>query len=230
MMTESVWTRGNIAALAAIVIIAAGVIVTADYFVPKQANGQMTPPSAAELQRFLLDKGAISAVMDGLDLKEASRGGYLGVPGVSYSTVPAECIPIDYVGNAVAYAESGWTGVRSQGFTEVGGQSQSVDEFLVAVPSDRGRQLIDSAARAWVECGGKTYTTRSDGTDASWFVQEINQSAELLTATAKYTDSEWFCEHVLSTRSGYVAEVRVCGRTRGKAQTIAEKIVGNVNF
>lgn len=223
-------TRRSVVAIIGIVALAASIVVATVIYVHSRSNTDTPTSSAKDMQGLLLDKTAIAAVMNGIDVDGTYRGEEITVPGPFNSTLPRECEYVDIVGNARAYAEIDWKGARGLGFTQVGDGSQSVYELIVAMPSaDRARQFLDNSVNDWHECGGKTYASTNGGTSANWFVQAFWQNGDMIVATSKAPDSEWFCEHSLGTSSAYVTEVRVCGPVRGKAQAITEKILQNAN-
>ncbi|MGK2882049.1 MAG: sensor domain-containing protein [Mycobacterium sp.] len=231
MNPESPWSKRNLLAMGAIVLIAVVVIVITGIATSSGASTDVpataTQQSHPDFDEMLVDDGEISSIMDvAMNPTEEFDGLY---PPWEQPYEPAECNIVGSVADSSEYLDAPWRFARTEAFEEDGGQGQFVGQAAVLFDTvDSAQGYFDGAQEKWDSCDGQYY--EFPGTDGRWKMEEYSANGDILYTVSVVEDEtgDWACQRALGFRSAYVADVLVCGVGRDQANTIVEEILAGV--
>lgn len=194
--------------------------------VPADTNGPR-PVSESALQRALLSTSTLNDIMGGpqLTLKETrSRlfddSAQFSDPACMLAWTPAE---------QTGYAQTGWTAMVAQTFSDRSGASRYfVIQSVVDFPSrQRADEFFQHAVKQWTPCGARTFAVkRGQNTDSSWVFDTVSQADSTLWMTQRQSRSAgWSCQRALRVSNNVAIDVLACKFYAGdEAITIAHGI------
>lgn len=226
MSASTVWSRRNVLAIVAILVIAAVVIAVAAFVTSARSSEQATPEQEPhpDFEAALIDESDVSSLLDGRELMPTVNFNGL-YPPLEDPGDPIECNSIGSFADATDYIDAPWRYARTEVFENDGGDPLWIGEAVVLFGSpEDSRGFFDTMKSVWDSCDGQTFRF---GNGSDWEMQDYTASDDLLLTTTAVENTDYPCERALGLRDVYIAEAQVCGpgTGTGKAEQMVDEIL-----
>ncbi len=169
-----------------------------------------------------------SAALSGLLLRPEQVAGLVGADGLvqesfadtviddSSKVLQKDCIGIAAPDQHLVYADTGWTGARSQALRNGGDgpRAFAVIQAVIAFPSaQEAKKLLAAQKSQWTSCSGRTLTLvfPSPPSPQLWTVGTPADTDSTLTVTQQLRDGGGMeCQRALAVRNNVAIDVSAC--------------------
>ena len=223
-----------IAAIAAVLIVIVGAAM--GIWVVVKPNPKPAPaPQLIQTERLsdlLLSSSEIDSIMDSSTMQPGKPITSMDTSSVTLSQ-PA-CQGALYTSQDPVYAGTGYTGVSGLVSSEPGDNYDHwVNQAVVLFPSaDKAKAFLETSARNWKGCAGKTITVTNKTKTYRWTFGQINGHPPKITVVDTQEGADgWECQRALGLANNVVVDVNACGYHIDQDQggQITDKIVERVN-
>jgi serine/threonine protein kinase len=244
---------GLIAAIvAAVVVVASGIIGVTSYVLLKGRNAsetpaeqpappsqhaapsnaissaphspQSSPPSA--LNGLLLSVDQINNAMNTTGM--SSVGTMSAMPDNSSFVSDQACLALSAAVQAKTYAGSGYSAVQAQVIAK--SQQSTVDQAVVSFPSaQEAASFFTASTQSWQSCSNRQFTLAANGNSQEQTVGPVSNTDGMLSATVTPANSLGVCERALTVANNIAVDVTTCMGPQGAGVNIAHQIAAKVH-
>ncbi|MCV7084647.1 sensor domain-containing protein [Mycolicibacter hiberniae] len=186
------------------------------------------PVRETGLRALLLPPEQVNPIMEATDMVVTRIHNALSDDSASMQ--PRECLAIDGAGQALVYADSGYTGVREQAMSEGDDFEHYVEQAVVAFPSaNQAAAFFAASAEQWLAC--EEYSHVQSG--STWIAAPIVNADGMLSTIATQSnagnDASWACGRALTVANNVVIDINTCSADpKDSAVVIARQIAEKV--
>lgn len=229
-------------ALSAFVVVAAAVTAVVA-LTTKSAPRIGKPPTSMSTAHTPLPSAALS----GLLLAPEQVAGIVGAAGLvqesyadsviddSKKVLQKDCIGVVAPAQRLVYADTGWTGVRSQVLRNAGDGPRiyAVVQAVISLPTpDVAKKLLAAQESQWTSCSGRTLTLDfpTPPTPQLWTIGTPSDADGVLTTTRTMKSGGGMqCQRALTARNNVVVDVSACRYdTASQAVDIVNQIAAKI--
>jgi serine/threonine kinase PknH len=227
------WWRSRATHCTAIVLLAIAVIGTTA--ITAAGRGKAPPPPPPEP----VAQGISSSLVRQEDLNSI-----FGVDGFEYvgffgsfsedtnSTVtPPECSTVRESASEAPFSDIDWQVLRIIDWKTPDPKTyRFVRAMIVALPtSDDAKRSLRATAADWRKCNEKVYSVDTQGEVRRWYMKDLIETPESMTAVVAQEGSRYVCQHVRNADGKFVIGVNACGYDiADQGHMIASRIVENL--
>jgi eukaryotic-like serine/threonine-protein kinase len=172
------------------------------------------PLTSAALSGLLLSPEQVAGIIGAAALVQESFAD--SVIDDSERLLQKDCIGVVAPAQHLVYADTEWTGVRSQALRNVGGGPRvyAVIQAVVAFPTpDAAKKLLAAQKSQWTRCSGRTLTLAfpTPPTPQLWTAGSPTDNDGTLTMTQTLRDGGGMqCQRALAVRNNVAIDISAC--------------------
>jgi eukaryotic-like serine/threonine-protein kinase len=206
--------RGRIAALAIAVAVVAAAAVAVVTLNAKSNSHMTTQPPSAALSNLLLSPEQVAGLIGADVLVQESFADT--VIDDSRKVMQKDCIGVAAPDQRLVYADTGWTGARSQALRNGGDgpRAFAVIQAVIAFPSaDAAKKLLAAQKSQWTRCAGRTLTlvVPAPSSPQRWTAGTPADTDGTLTMTQRMKPGRGMeCQRALAVRNNVAIDISAC--------------------
>ena len=200
---------------------------------PTSVSTAHTPLPSAALSGLLLTPERIAGIVGASRLVQESSAD--SVIDDSKKVLQKDCIGVVAPAQRLVYADTGWTGVRSQVLRNAGDGPRiyAVVQAVISLPTpDDAKKLLVAQESQWTSCSGRTLTLDfpTPPTPQLWTIGTTTDADGVLTTTRTMKSGGGMqCQRALTVRNNVVVDVSACRYdTASQAVDVVNQIAAKI--